>query len=96
MIKKIALIALCAILTMNCFAAFIPVAISSGFNADIVANGVGAASASTTLPADNGTYSLVAKGWSLTASSTPSNTGLPANRILSSEITNGLCIGCGQ
>ncbi|PSK91250.1 T9SS type A sorting domain-containing protein [Taibaiella chishuiensis] len=96
MIKKIALIALCAILTMNCFAAFIPVAISSGFNADIVANGVGAASASTTLPADNGTYSLVAKGWSLTASSTPTNTGLPANGILSSEITNGLKFQLGN
>jgi len=64
---------------------FTPVSLG-GFNADIIANGIGAATGSTTNDADGAGYAYVAADFKATPTSASPALGLPANRI----ITNGL------
>lgn len=66
--------------------------IQSGLNADVIANGVGTASSSTTADVDGVNYVFISKDFQLTSSSTPLTYGLPVNQIVNSAVgtTNGL------
>jgi len=57
--------------------------VSSGFNEDIIANGIGNLSASVTEDVDDADYVFLSKGLQLTATSTPITFGLPANGLIS-------------
>ncbi|WP_190277362.1 Ig-like domain-containing protein [Taibaiella lutea] len=74
----------------NVDAAYIPLTITSGLNADVIANGVGTATATTSTTVDGASFVLVSNGWQQTATSTPCTTGLPANGIINSALTTGL------
>lgn len=64
--------------------------ISSGLNADVIANGVGSASASTNFAVDNANYSFMAADFQATASSVPPAYALPVSGIINSIPTPGL------
>lgn len=68
-----------------------PVVITSGFNHDIIANGVGNASASTTVGFDEAnTRALVSLDFKATVSSNAPSFGLPANGTINSAKTAGV------
>lgn len=68
-----------------------PVTITSGFNQDIIANGVGNASASTTMSFDQqNTRALVSLDFQATASSTTPTYGLPVNGLINSVNSIGV------
>lgn len=71
-------------------ATFTPVAITSGFNADVVANGIGTAISSTSSSFDNTAYCLVDPTFQLTASSTLPAQSLPATGVINSLVTSGV------
>ncbi len=71
-------------------AAYVPLTVTSGFNADVIANGTGTATATTTADVDGASYCFVANGWQLNTSSTPLTTGLPATGLVNSAVTAGL------
>ncbi|MGG5578746.1 MBG domain-containing protein, partial [Myroides sp. C15-4] len=56
-----------------------------GFNEDVIANGVGIASSSTTNDMDGVSYCLRSLDWKLTAESIPQTTGLPTNGRITSQ-----------
>jgi len=70
--------------------AYTPLTISSGFNADVIANGVGAANVVTNSDVDGVNYAYVSNGWQATASSPLTTTGLPATGLINSAIIPGL------
>ncbi|REC47935.1 T9SS type A sorting domain-containing protein [Chryseobacterium pennipullorum] len=72
--------------------------VSSGYNADVIANGVGPASASTTIDVDGVSYAFVARDFQLTGTSTPLTYGIPANGMISSMVasTPGLSYQLGD
>jgi hypothetical protein len=59
-----------------------PLSITSGFNFDIIANGVGALSTSTNNDADGFNYAFVAQGLQISDSDAPLAYGLPQNGML--------------
>ncbi|QQU04970.1 MBG domain-containing protein [Myroides odoratus] len=61
-----------------------------GFNADVIANGVGAVGSSTTHDIDNSGHYLLAEDWKLDANQLLSGTGLPMNGSISSAHTPGM------
>lgn len=65
------------------------IAIQSGFNADVIANGIGAGN-STTHDLDGAGYALVSRSFQSTASGTPTTYGLPTTGLVNSAITSGL------
>lgn len=65
-----------------------PVAIQSGFNADVIANGIGAASTSTNNDVDGVSYAFISRDFQATAASTPLTYGLPVNRMISSAVAS--------
>jgi len=69
-----------------------PIAIQSGYNADVIANGIGSGNSSTNNDVDGYGYAFVSKDFQSTGLSEPLNYGLPVNRIISSAVasTNGL------
>ncbi|GAA4157756.1 hypothetical protein GCM10022217_18130 [Chryseobacterium ginsenosidimutans] len=69
-----------------------PMPIQSGFNADVIANGVGPSASSTNNDVDGVSYAFVSKDFQLTAASTPLTYGLPINGIINSAVgsTSGL------
>ncbi|MGG5211047.1 fibronectin type III domain-containing protein [Chryseobacterium sp. MIQD13] len=71
--------------------------VSSGYSADVIANGVGSASLSTTIDVDGVSYAFVAKDYQLTATSTPITYGLPVDGIINSVVatTPGLSFTLG-
>lgn len=71
-------------------AAYVPVVISSGYNADVIANGTGTGLATTTSDVDGVNYCYFSNGWQLNATSTPATTGLPATGLINSAVTPGL------
>lgn len=73
----------------NIKAQFRPVQIS-GFNADIIANGVGDATSSTNLSADDGLYAMVAEDFTPTAGGTLPTYFLPSSRFISGSSYPGL------
>ncbi len=81
------LLLLCSVFSSR--AAYTPVAVT-GFNADIVANGVGAASSSTTTDVDGVNYNFVAPDFQATATSPLPTYALPATGTVNSVATGGL------
>jgi hypothetical protein len=77
-------------------AAYVPLTISSGFNADVIANGVGSGLSTTTSDVDGVNYCFVSNGWQATSASTPLATGLPASGLISSAVTAGLTYQLGD
>ncbi|KAA5533175.1 T9SS type A sorting domain-containing protein [Taibaiella lutea] len=71
-------------------AAYVPMAVASGYNADVIANGVGTGLTTTTNDVDAVSYCFVSTGWQQTSSSTPFVLGLPASGTINSAATSGL------
>jgi hypothetical protein len=88
--KKLLIASLLALVSYTVQAAYVPLTIASGFNADVIANGVGTAVATTTGDVDGVNYCFVSNGWQLTAASVPLTTGLPATGLVNSAVTPGL------
>lgn len=63
-----------------------PMPIQSGFNADVVANGVGPSASSTTADVDGVNYNFVARDFQLTSTSAALTYGLPANGLITSLV----------
>lgn len=62
--------------------------IQSGFNADVIANGVGSSTVSTNSDVDGVSYAFVSRDFQLTASSTPLTYGLPVNEVINSAVAS--------
>ncbi len=62
--------------------------IQSGFTADVIANGIGAANTSTTLDVDGVNFAFVARNYQATSTSTPINFGIPVNGVISSVVAS--------
>ncbi len=71
--------------------------IQSGFNADVIANGVGPSASSTNNDVDGVSYAFVSRDFQLTAASSPLTYGLPINGIINSVVasTSGLSYQMG-
>lgn len=63
-----------------------PMPIQSGFNADVVANGVGPSASSTTADVDGVNYNFVSRDFQLTSTSAALTYGLPANGLITSLV----------
>ncbi|MBW7675995.1 T9SS type A sorting domain-containing protein [Chryseobacterium chendengshani] len=61
--------------------------ITSGLNADVIANGVGSSSVTTNNDVDGVSYAFVAKDFLLTAASTPITYGMPVDGVINSIVT---------
>lgn len=64
-----------------------PLTVSSGFNQDVIANGVGAASASTSAAVDNVDYAYLSNDFRATATSAAPTYSLPASGLINSIAT---------
>ncbi|WP_284653386.1 T9SS type A sorting domain-containing protein [Flavobacterium terrisoli] len=64
------------------------VPIQSGFNADVIANGIGASATSTTNDVDGVNYAFVSRDFQLTSGSTPLTYGLPINGLINSAVAS--------
>jgi hypothetical protein len=62
----------------------------SGYNADVIANGIGNASASTSIDVDNGGFAYVSGDFRATPSSSAPTYSLPASGSFTSAATSGL------
>jgi hypothetical protein len=87
---KILLSGLMLLAASFAFGTYVPLTVTSGFNADVIANGVGSAASTTTNDVDGVNYCYVSNGWQLNSSSTPLTTGLPATGLVNSAVTSGL------
>ncbi|GAA5093834.1 hypothetical protein GCM10023210_24880 [Chryseobacterium ginsengisoli] len=69
-----------------------PLLVQSGFNADVIANGVGSSASSTNNDVDGVSYAFVSRDFQLTAASPALTYGLPVNGIINSVVgsTSGL------
>lgn len=65
-----------------------PLFIQSGYNADVVANGVGSSASSTNNDVDGVSYAFVSRDFQLTASSSQLTYGLPVNGIINSVVSS--------
>lgn len=63
-----------------------PITIQSGFNADVIANGVGASATSTNNDVDGVSYAFISTDFKLTATDPGLSYGLPANGIINSAV----------
>jgi len=64
------------------------VAIQSGFNADVIANGVGTSATSTNTDVDGVNYAFISRDFQLTSGSTPLTYGLPTNGLINSVVAS--------
>src|SRR5688572_24165382 len=62
------------------------ISIQSGFNADVVANGVGTAASSTNNDVDGVNFAFISRDFQLTSGSTPLTYGLPINGLINSVV----------
>lgn len=62
--------------------------IQSGFNADVIANGVGTAVSSTNNDVDGVNYAFISRDFQLTSGSTPLTYGLPVNGLVNSAVAS--------
>jgi trimeric autotransporter adhesin len=60
--------------------------VSSGFTADVIANGIGSSTVSTNNDVDGASYAFVAKDFQLTSSSAAITYGIPVNGLISSAV----------
>ena len=65
-----------------------PMPIQSGFNADVIANGVGPSASSTNNDVDGVSYAFVSRDFQLSATDAPLTYGLPVNGIINSAVTS--------
>lgn len=86
---KFVFAALLAFVNTDVKAGFTQVALS-GFNHDVIANGVGVPTTSTTASFDNVNYCLVAPDYKLNATSPSPTYNLPANGVINSMSTTGV------
>ncbi|WP_118974585.1 Ig-like domain-containing protein [Taibaiella koreensis] len=88
---------LLALSTYAAQAAYVPLPITTGFTADVVANGTGTVMATTSADVDGANFSFMAIGWQQTSTSTPVTFGLPASGVISSAVaaTPGLNFNIG-
>ncbi|SDQ32131.1 Por secretion system C-terminal sorting domain-containing protein [Chryseobacterium soldanellicola] len=63
-----------------------PISVQSGFNADVIANGIGPSASSTNNDVDGVSYAFISTDFQLTSSSTPLTYGLPANGLINSVV----------
>jgi len=72
--------------------------IQSGYNADVIANGVGSSSISTTTDVDGVSFAFVARDFLLTSASTPLTYGIPSDGMINSVVagTPGLNFKLGD
>lgn len=89
MYKKLFTLISLVLLSFHSNATFTPVTLT-GFTSDIIANGVGNASASTTADVDGGNYVFVAHNFKATPTSSAPTYSLPDNGTLTSALTSGL------
>lgn len=88
MLSKIALLLCCSTISAQNYT---PLTVSSGFNQDIIANGIGDSSLSTTMGLDQAnTRALVSLDFQILASSATPTYGLPVNGLINSVVTTGL------
>lgn len=75
-----------------------PLPVQSGFNADVIANGVGPSASSTNNDVDGVSYAFVSRDFQLTATSNPLTYGLPIDGIINSVVssTSGLSYQLGS
>lgn len=62
--------------------------VQSGYNADVIANGIGSSALSTTTDVDGVSFAFVARDFQLTASSTPITYGIPTNGTINSVVAS--------
>jgi GEVED domain/Secretion system C-terminal sorting domain/Ig-like domain CHU_C associated len=75
---------------------FQPLTVTSGFTDDVIANGVGDASASTTNDVDGSNYSFICSDFQATSSSAAITYGLPTSGTVTSLATTGLTYQLGS
>ncbi|WP_294245973.1 T9SS type A sorting domain-containing protein [uncultured Chryseobacterium sp.] len=75
-----------------------PLVIQNGFNADVIANGVGPSASSTNSDVDGVDYAFISRDFQLTAGSTALTYGLPVNGTINSAVnsTPGLTYQLGS
>ena len=88
--KNITLLLLLICCFQKAIGGFVPISITSGFNADLIANGIGDASTSATAFDIPNHYAFLSADFQPTASSAPPNVSLPANGTINSMLTSGL------
>lgn len=86
---KLSLLLACICFSLQAKAVFTPVTVT-GFNQDVVANGIGAPTTSTTAAFDIATYCLVASDYKLNATSPSPTYFLPTSNVVNSAVTAGL------
>jgi hypothetical protein len=69
---------------------FTSLQVSSGFNADVIANGVNPSAISTNIAVDNANFAFLSADFLATESSTPSPFGLPESGYIENVTTTGL------
>ncbi|WP_121667845.1 T9SS type A sorting domain-containing protein [Mesonia aquimarina] len=62
----------------------------TGFNEDVIANGVGPMSESTSIPIDADSFCYLSEDWKLNEGDADITVGLPATGLISSQATTGL------
>lgn len=67
-----------------------PLSFTTGLNADVVANGIGASSVTSTFAVDNANFAFFSTDFQATATSPLPATGLPATGLINSLVTPGL------
>jgi hypothetical protein len=70
--------------------------VASGYNQDVIANGLGAANTSTTIGVDNANFAFMSNDFQALASNTPPAYALPATGLISSLPTPGLTYQLGS
>lgn len=64
--------------------------VSSGYNADVIANGVGSAASSTSIAVDNANYAFMSRDYQATSSSATYSNALPANGLITSSANSAI------
>lgn len=80
--NTVALFAACSVAAQN----YQQMPVSSGFNADVIANGIGSSATSTNNDVDGVSYAFVARDFQLTSSSAALTYGIPTNGLISSAV----------
>lgn len=88
--KKLLFFVLAAVFSGSAtFASYDTLAVT-GYNADVIANGIGSASATTDNDVDGANYAYVSNGWQSSSTATGITTGLPADGVINSSLTTNL------
>jgi hypothetical protein len=69
---------------------YAPLQVATGFNADVIANGVGGAMTSTTMAVDNANFAFISTDFQATSASTPVSSALPSSGVITSSGVAGM------